>query len=152
VRSVSRYRPLMALVVSMCVSASAYALPRFNGVWRGTFHGMGTGPQPNDKVAVESAHEFELRLNETDGTISGEFHQTDSTLPTQSLRNAKRFDDRACFDVTLDDGTDMRWCVSLRHGDLVGMWSKGPEGGPALGGLGVGARLFEIKAKRVPPK
>jgi hypothetical protein len=113
---------------------------------------MWVGPQPNDKVALESVHGFELRLKEVGGRITGDFRQVDSTAPARVLKNARRFEDRACFDVDTDDGMDMRWCVTLHRGDLVGMWNKGPEGGRILGGQGIGARLFEVKAKRVPAK
>src|ERR1051325_5719855 len=101
---------LLSLILS--ISAPAYARPRFNGAWRGTFHGQPTRLLP-DGTYPETVHRFELRLQESGGTITGDFRQIDSKVPVQVLKNAKRFDDRACFDVTLDDETDMRACVSL---------------------------------------
>ncbi len=121
-------------------------VPRFNGTWRGTFDGMPLGPPPNDK---ETKNPFEIHLNDANGRISGEFRQLGSTAPAQPVRNGKRFGNRACFDVDLDDETDMRWCVELHHGNLEGLWNLGPEGGPALAGQGPGVRAFSVKAKRV---
>lgn len=141
------------LAVSVCVVPTACGWPVFTGFWRGTFHSMPDGTPHEDAGAHETVHPFELRLNEKGGAITGVFRQLDTSAPAETVKNAKRFvGGRICFDLTeLDPGFDfeMRWCVSLHHGDLVGQWNKGPQGGPGLGGAGIGVRFFDIKAKRV---
>lgn len=57
---------------------------------------------------------------------------------------------RLCFDVELDH-EGARWCVSVRGDDTVGVWTTGPEGGKELEGMGAGARLFTVKARRISP-
>ena len=55
----------------------------------------------------------------------------------------KEICNRACFDILLDS-EDMRWCVQVRRNQLIGAWSKGPEGGPLLGGAGPGSASSKL--------
>ncbi|GEM_PF-4127539 len=147
---------LLILCILLSPPLSARGRARFNGTWRGTFRDMPTGTEPRtrDNPAGESTHPFELTLHEKGRWITGEFRQTDAPGPSQRVKHAGRFGDRACFDVMSSDGEneDMRFCVVLQSGNLTGIWSGGPQGGPILGGMGPGARLFEVRAKRVPRK
>ena len=79
--------------------------------------------------------------------VTGDFQRRPNTSRI-ALVNGKLFGDRACFDIVEDD-LDMRWCVAVRSKTLTGIWSRGPEGGPLLGGLGAGVRLFKITGRKV---
>jgi hypothetical protein len=96
----------------------------------------------------EAVNEFELRLRESRGAVTGEFRRLGpSPSMAQTIKNGKLFGDRVCFDV-IAENSDMRWCISVRATRLEGTWSSGPEGGPLLGGGGVGARLFSVIGAR----
>ena len=109
-----------------------------DGTWRGTYKGQPTTLMP-DGTFPETITAFELRLHERNGEITGEFREkgkkADSLLSQERERNSGN---RACFDILLDS-EDMRWCVQVRRNQLIGAWSKGPEGGPLLGGAGPGS-------------
>lgn len=137
----------LASLLALCVAASAASA--FDGVWHGTFNGQPTRLAP-DGSYPESVTKFELRLQEgRGGVVTGEFHEVGVSKPTaRSIKNGKRFDDRACFDIVIEPDDDMRWCVQVKGRDLTGSWSAGPEGGPMLGGAGTGARFFQVTGSR----
>jgi len=119
-----------------------------NGTWAGTFNGQPQKLLP-DGSYPETVTRFELILKIQGARITGTFSNS-GEVPAriQPIRNGGRFGDRVCFDL-LDGGDDHRWCVAANRGDLRGTWNLGPQGGPAAGGLGPGARLFGLRAKRV---
>ena len=138
--------------VFLCLGAlfavqSTLAASRFQGTWRGTYQSQPTELRP-DGSYPEEVNEFEIRIIETRGKISGTFRRMRQGADTSvDLANGRRFGSRACFDVVSDG--DMRWCVEVRGDKLTGTWSEGPEGGPLSGGAGIGARLFLIQGKRL---
>jgi hypothetical protein len=121
-----------------------------NGTWVGTFNGQPQSLLP-DGSYPETVTRFELTLKIRGERITGTFSNLDQ-IPkqTQPVQNAERFGDRLCFDV-FDSRDDRRWCVVASADHLEGTWNRGPEGGPATGGLGTGARLFGVRAKRLVP-
>jgi hypothetical protein len=132
------------LFAPLCQSASKY-----DGLWRGTYASLHLDRLPEDGSDLEKTNEFELRLHERKGTVTGEFMDGSPVLgPGRSIMNGKIFGDRACFDVVNEYG-DMRWCVMVSGDRLSGAWSSGPEGGPLLGGAGVGVRFFRIGGRKV---
>jgi len=119
------------------------AISKFDGTWTGTYNSQPTNLLPDDSYP-EAVNNFELRLHESKGAVTGEFRQLGRARSFEEpIRNGRLFGDRACFDVVTEDD-DMRWCISVRCPRLEGTWSRGPEGGPLLGGGGVGARLFKV--------
>lgn len=144
----------LAMYAPFCLAAS-----RFDGTWQGTYNSLHYDHPQEPGAPLEQTNEFELRLHERKGIVTGEFTgRTPVTsgaalgLPREGSRllilNGKIFDDRACFDVVNEYG-DMRWCVTVRGNKLSGTWSGGPEGGPILGGAGAGARFYEISGRKV---
>lgn len=112
------------------------------GVWVGTFD-----IQP-DATNRRPSKSFQLTVRMEHNHMSGELRGQDIQPSVQAIMNAGRFGKRFCFDV-FDDGVDMRWCVEAKHDRLEGVWSKGPKGGPLLGGMGPGPRLFAIRGHRM---
>jgi len=137
-----------SVVLGVLVCFVASAVSQFDGTWRGTFNGQPTTLMP-DGSYPETVSAFELRMQDRDGIIVGQFRLAHEKGKLQPLKNGKRFGSRACFDVELDSD-DMRWCVQVKGDQLTGAWSKGPQGGPLLNGAGAGARLFKIAGSRVP--
>jgi hypothetical protein len=135
-------------VVGMLFLAFAVATraSEFDGTWRGAYNGQPITLMP-DGSFPETVTQFELRLHAKNHGFAGTFRRLQGGDSFQPLKNAKRFGDHICFDVTLDS-EDMRWCVRARNNQLRGTWSAGPEGGPLLSGAGVGARLFKIEASK----
>jgi hypothetical protein len=102
--------------------------------------------RPRDGANPEKINRFKLMLHLRGATVTGTFQDlTARPVLPKPIKNGKRFGERACFDV-IDSTGDMRWCVFIRQGRLIGVWSEGPEGGPLLDGMGVGARMFAISA------
>jgi len=90
----------------------------------------------------ETVTRFQLILKTQGSHVIGTFTNLDEALPkAQPIQNGKRIDGRFCFDIFIS-GEDCRWCIRAHGSDLEGTWNGGPEGGPAAGGLGAGARLF----------
>jgi hypothetical protein len=115
-----------------------------NGTWIGTFNGQPQELLP-DGSYPETVTRFKLALKTQGSRVTGTFSNLDEVpRRTQPVQHARRIDDMFCFDV-FDAGNDHRWCVRARGVDLEGTWSGGPAGG---GGLGVGSRLFDVRAKR----
>jgi hypothetical protein len=134
----------LALVLLICAPLSQ-AVSRFDGTWRGTYNSQPTELLP-DGSYPEKVNEYELRLHESNGTVTGEFQRRGSKSgASRTLMNGKLSGGRACFDILADDD-DMRWCVIVRGNRLTGVWDRGPEGGPLLG---PGARLFKISGSKV---
>jgi hypothetical protein len=115
-----------------------------NGDWQGTFHG-----QPQDATNQETANKFRMHLREEGKKVVGTFEIAGSRLGLQSIQHGSIIEGRACFDVMPDDGDDMRFCVVAHRNTLDGAWNRGPQAGPALAGLGIGVRLFDVHATRV---
>jgi predicted nuclease of predicted toxin-antitoxin system len=137
----------LALGLLICAPLSQ-AVSRFDGTWRGTYNSQPTELLP-DGSYPEKVNEYELRLHESNGTVTGEFQRRGSKSgASRTLMNGKLSGGRACFDILADDD-DMRWCVIVRGNNLTGAWSLGPEGGPLLRGAGPGARLFRISGSKV---
>jgi len=135
---------LVACSLLLVVGATGESV---SGTWRGTFRSQ---PQKllADGTYPETVNRFELTLRETAAGISGEFKDLEAEPPVRHpIKNGGRFGERACFDI-IDDGKDMRWCVSVRRGRLIGIWNRGPEGGPMVDGMGIGVRIFSIVADR----
>jgi hypothetical protein len=139
----------LLLAASLLTQAAlCHAAPRFDGTWRGAYNSQPTELLP-DGSYPEKVNEYELRLHESNGTVTGEFQRRGSnSSPSLRVTNGKLFGDRACFDLVADD-RDMRWCVVVHGNKLTGAWSLGPEGGRFLGGAGPGARLFKISGRKV---
>jgi len=141
-------RPLIRIIGPLLVLASVCSASVFDGRWRGTYNGQPTTLLP-DGSYPETVTPFELRLQEKNGGITGEFRggAHDAAAEAYPLKNGKIFGNRACFDIVIGS-EDMRWCVLVRGNRLRGTWSEGPEGGPLLGGAGAGARLFGITGSK----
>ena len=144
----------LLLCASLCQAAT-----RFDGTWRGTYNSLHYDRPQEPDGPLEQINEFELRLHERKGIVTGEFARRTPVPsgavegpavedPRLSILNGKIFGDRACFDVVNEYG-DMRWCVIVRGNKLSGTWSGGPEGGPILGGAGAGVRFYEISGRKV---
>jgi len=130
----------------------AVALPAssadLDGVWAGTFNGQPQELLP-DGSYPETVTRFQLILKTQGSHVIGTFTNLDEALPkAQPIQNGKRIDGRFCFDIFIS-GEDCRWCIRAHGSDLEGTWNGGPEGGPAAGGLGAGARLFGVRAKKL---
>lgn len=133
----------LVMYAPLCLAAS-----RFDGTWQGTYNSQPTELLP-DGSYPEKVNQYVLRLHESNGTVTGAFQRRGpNSGPGRSAMNGKVFGDRACFDILADE-VDMRWCVVVRGDRLTGVWSLGPEGGPLLGGLGPGARLFKISGRKI---
>lgn len=89
----------------------------FDGVWRGLYNSQPTVAVPN-VTYPENVNEYELRLHDRNGAVTGEFRHRSNTSGV-ALVNGKRFGDRACFDI-VEDGEDMRWCVAVHGKRLTG--------------------------------
>lgn len=136
---------LLCLVLE--VSSPGWSGWLFEGTWQGTFKSQPPRRRSNGAHPEES-HKFELQLHRHADKVVGWFRSLDSdSSARQSIQNGKMFGQRVCFDV-FDQGEDLRWCVSVRQNRLQGVWSRGPEGGPLLGGMGAGVRLFAVSAER----
>jgi hypothetical protein len=143
--------PIFIIGFSLLALGEAIATSSFNGVWRGTFNGQPT-TRNADGTYPETITAFELTLRRNGTTLTGEFRRLGGQSAARILiRNGKMFGDRGCFDL-IDSAQDMRWCLTVGQNELSGIWSRGPEGGPLLDGLGIGTRLFGIKAERVHRK
>ena len=119
-----------------------------DGIWAGTFNGQPQKLLPDGRYP-ETITRFELILKTQGTRVVGTFTNLDEVpLKSQPIQNGKRIGDRFCFDV-FTTGEDCRWCVRAHGSDLEGTWNRGPEGGPATGGLGAGVRLFQVRARRV---
>jgi hypothetical protein len=146
-----RVRLWMITFCLLPVLSVTKAAQRFDGTWKGIFHGQPTTQHP-DGTYPETVTPFELTLNQNGKIVTGEFKNLNAETATLlKIKNGKMFVNRACFDIVDSDG-DRRWCVSVHNEKLVGVSNKGPEGGPLLDGMGVGARLFAIEAERVHQK
>lgn len=87
----------------LCQAAS-----RFGVTWRGTYNSQTTELLP-DGSYPEKANDYELRLHESNGTVTGEFQRRGPSSDIAHLvMNGKLFGDRVCFDIVADDD-DMRW-------------------------------------------
>src|SRR5580658_985750 len=114
-------RKLTVLASALLVGVASLhgAASRFDGVWSGSFHS-----QPAPGGSAEKVNEFRLDIAEQPhGAFTGHFEKVGSRLGRQEIQNGKRFGDRACFDVSDDDGADMRWCVTVQRDSLQGVWS-----------------------------
>jgi hypothetical protein len=130
------------------VSFLAVAADPLDGVWQGTFQRQPVKRRPGGTQPEESSR-FELRLRRSRDKVSGWFTNLDQDAKARRpIQHGRMFGQRACFDV-IDQDSHMRWCISLRHDRLQGVWSRGPEGGPLLDGMGAGGRLFAVTAGRV---
>jgi hypothetical protein len=137
----------------MCPPLSQ-AASRFDGTWRGTYNSLHYENPPQAGDDLEQKNEFELRLHERKGIVTGEFTWLTSSsrgapqgLPRESsplsILNGKIFDDRACFGVVNKYG-DMRWCVFVHGNTLTGSWS----GGPHIGGCRCRSSLLRRQWKQ----
>jgi hypothetical protein len=145
-RNVECVARLCSLVFLFSVALLA-SFADLDGIWVGTFKGQPQRLMP-DGSYPETVTRFELILEARGSRVTGTFSNLDEVpRKMQPIQNGRRIDDRFCFDV-VDAGEDCRWCVRANGADMEGIWNRGPEGGPATDGLGAGARLFEIKAKR----
>jgi hypothetical protein len=146
--NVGNSRFLLALWLLICVPV-CHATSRFDGTWRGTYNSLYYERPPEAGDPFEQRNEFELRLHVRQGTVTGEFQRRGTNSgPDRPVTNGKIFGDRACFDVVNEYG-DMLWCIVVHGNKLSGTWTKGPEGGPILGGAGFGVRSFEISGHKI---
>ena len=136
------WRSFMTCCLWLCGFMAVCLASEFDGTWHGTYNGQSTTLLP-DNTFPETVSDFELRLIDRNGKITGEFRDGGEHGAWVRIRNGKRFGERACFDV-VRGRDDMRWCVQAASEKLAGAWSSGPQGGPLLRGAGVGARLFKI--------
>jgi hypothetical protein len=126
-----------------CAGTLVASMAELGGEWVGTFNG-----QP-DGSYQETQTKFELALKANGNTITGTFTNLGESPPkSQQIRDGGRFGKDFCFSVVIS-GEPCRWCIRANKTILDGVWNRGPEGGPMLGGLGVGARLFRIRANKV---
>ncbi len=140
--------PLSTLVFLALLGVTPHALAiskfesQYVGEWAGTFH-----QQPGPKSRDEGIAAFRLVFTENRGRLAGNFYTPSGPAGGISLRGVGTFDYGLCFDV-IEGEEDMRWCVRSTGSTMSGVWSGGPQGGPILGGLGVGVRLFQIDARK----
>jgi hypothetical protein len=140
--------PAISLII---LFHAAGAVPDVTGTWQGAFNSMPTVLGTNGSYP-ERINRFTLWLRKGDHGLVGEFEPIGPGIaPAQKFEAVRGADDRYCFDLRTADGEDLRWCIRVGGNTLTGLWDRGPEGGPAQGGLGTGARLFKIEAKRVRP-
>ena len=139
---------LLALWLLICVPLCP-AASKFDGTWRGAYNSLHYERLPQAGDPLEQINEFELRLRVRHGTVTGEFQRLGAnTSPDRHVTNGKIFGERACFDV-VDEYSEMRWCITASGDRFSGTWTKGPEGGPILGGAGFGVRAFDISGRKV---
>jgi hypothetical protein len=139
---------LAALIIAGSLGAAA---PVITGDWQGTYRSRPDRASP-DGTYQEAVNRFKLTLEARGGAVSGRFEPVGTGLAqAQDIKNYGQFGRRHCFDITALDSSDMRWCLTVRRDSdsLVGTWNLGPQGGPAAGGLGIGARLYSVAATRV---
>jgi hypothetical protein len=135
---------------SMLLSSVALlaSFAELDGIWVGTFKGQPQKLLP-DGSYPETITRFELILKRQGTRVLGTFTNLDEVpLKAQAIGHGKRIGDRFCFDVFVG-GEDCRWCIRARGSELEGVWNRGPEGGLITGGMGTGARLFSIRAKKI---
>ncbi|HWF45543.1 MAG TPA: hypothetical protein VG168_00940 [Bryobacteraceae bacterium] len=120
---------------------------RFAGAWIGTFNSQPTKLAP-DGSYPEVVNRFRLELLARNRVLNGSLTPVTGTDQSpRPISHAGLFHNKLCFDVDLDQ-IDQRWCVVAKGDRMTGVWTNGPEGGKLLAGMGGGARLFSIQARR----
>jgi hypothetical protein len=129
---------MLSTLVALLVLATS---PNVSGVWNGIFNG-----QPEPGSSRETRTPFRLRLQfDNNGRLRGTLTVV-STNRTRPIANANCDIEGCSFEVgDRPDDDSMAWRVAVDHGKLVGYWTRGLLGGM---GLTIGARLFQIEAKR----
>lgn len=136
---------LIALTVFQPLTFGAFP-PGITGTWRGTFNGQPLELKPNGSYP-EIVTPFELRLAVKAGKLTGTLVIVDRKARKIRIKNSQCDQDGCSFEVM--DNADcevMAWRVERVETRLEGNRNSGPL---TPLGIGAGARLFRITARRI---
>jgi hypothetical protein len=146
-----RVHKLCIALIGLSVSVHAQHPAKLAGTWEGVFNGQPQHLQP-DGSYPETRTRFRLTLrfsqpSKLTGTLTVIGSQVRSSKITDSLCDV----DGCIFQVVDygDETTPQAWRVWIENGELHGTRNRGPL---RPYGIGPGARLFKIEARRASTK
>jgi hypothetical protein len=139
---------LCIALLGLSISIHAQRTPNVAGTWEGFFNGQPQQLQP-DGSYPETRTKFRLTLQFSQpAKLAGRFTAFESHVRTSQIRNSRCDPDTCSFQVMSGDETTS-WRIWTENGELHGMRNFGPL---RPFGLGAGARIFKIEAKRINSK
>jgi hypothetical protein len=67
------HKTVVLILLSVIYPPLSHAASRFDGTWRGTYNSLHYDRLPEADSPLEQISEFELRLHERKGIVTGEF-------------------------------------------------------------------------------
>jgi|SRR5580704_4555688 hypothetical protein len=142
---------LCATLLGLSISLSAQHPTSVTGTWEGLFNGQPERLQP-DGSYPETRTKFRLRLHlSRSGKLTGTLIVLEPHPRISPIKNSRCDPDGCSFEVLNygDETETTSWRIFTENGELRGMRNFGPL---RPFGLGAGARIFKIEAKRTNSK
>jgi hypothetical protein len=122
------------------------ACPQILGTWEGIFKGQPTEQKP-DGSYPETVKQFRLALKASGRTVTGSLTVLGSTRFTVPVKTVECWPEGCSLEVIDNsDGVVFTWFIEPHATSLMGNRNSGSR---TKLGIGTGARLFEISAKRI---
>jgi hypothetical protein len=142
---------LWVALLGLSMFVHAQRSPSVVGTWEGFFNGQPEKLQ-SDGSYPETRTKFRLRLQfSRTAKLTGTLSVLEPRPQVTQIKNSSCDPDGCSFEVAEpgDESTPHSWRVWIENGELRGMRNFGPL---RPFGLGAGARLFKIEAKRINSK